>query len=471
MNFGCKMRRHLRLFLPLSLLILLLPVFLVYRRILVQPPQNVDDQSPILFPRSESSSQTNEVTPIDHEIDQTATPTNPSTQRIHNSHVPKCTSEQLAIIKKQLPPDDCRKHRREPYTQKCSLSYATRCPDATWLEDYYTMIHTYSQPHTTSYPPPTFLAIFVGCNKGMDAVNALRMGSGNSTFDKFQWRDAMTQSGKVELGKDVCNQASAPQFVIPERYANHSRSSGGGISAALASSSTLPQVHCIEPMPATARALLRSAHQLRWDRQGFVVTHAAMSKEDGTVLFPLGNQIGVENKGIANCLTNDRRSRYVCVNVTMYSLDTYVETFISAGVPINYLSIDVEGYDMDVLLGGQQSALARVHYLEFEYNWMGSWKNQYLSRTIEWLDTRFGFTCYWAGFNNTIWRITNCWLDHYDIHFWSNVACVNRNVKEVRMIAASMEKLFIATLARRDGVVMNYENRFKRKDEIRLRRI
>ena len=119
---------------------------------------------------------------------------------------------------------------------------------------------------------------------------------------------------------------------------------------------------------------------------------------------------------------------------------------------------------MDVLLGGADHALPRVHYLEFEYNWMGTWKNQPLSTNIEWLDEQ-GFTCYWAGFDNMIWRITKCFLDHYDVHFWSNVTCVNRNVDDVRDVANSMERLFLETVARKDDVVIDYEHRWKGQNE------
>ena len=131
-------------------------------------------------------------------------------------------------------------------------------------------------------------------------------------------------------------------------------------------------------------------------------------------------------------------------------------------MPINYLSIDVEGYDYEVLMGANKT-LPHVHYLEFEYNWVGAWKDTTLSQAIQHLDTEFGFTCYWAGFNDTIWRITNCWLDHYDVKFWSNVACVNRNAIEVRDVAHDMERLFNETLRRGGDAVRDYEHRFKRK--------
>jgi len=365
--------------------------------------------------------------------------------------VKQCTPVELSIIKQQLPPDDCLKYRGSPWLQRCSMSYATRCPDPVWLEKYYStlhgMAHHANSPAKSKQPsPPPFLGIFVGCNKGFDAINAMRMGSGESSFDKNVWRNAMTDDGKIGLENDVCSQLTAPQFPLQKNpHGNNS----------MPVSKSISQVHCIEPMPATALALQSAASRTKYDKQGFIVTHAAMSKENGFVQFASG-KVGVENKGISNKCNDDG-----CTNVTMYSLDTYMEKYVPNGIPINYLSIDVEGWDYEVLLGGSGSALLQVHYLEFEYNWMGPWATQSLSEAIVHLDEQFGFTCYWAGFNNTIWRITNCWLDHYDTHIWSNIACVNRNFDEVREVAQDMEELFAETLLKGDNAVKDYHHRYQ----------
>jgi len=116
--------------------------------------------------------------------------------------------------------------------------------------------------------------------------------------------------------------------------------------------------------------LQRAASETKYDTQGFVVTHAAMSKDDGYVLFPRGGKVGVENKGISNTDCHQNSAVEDCVNVTMYSLDAYMKKFVPQGVMINYLSVDVEGWDFEVLLGGKRDALLRVQYLEFEYNWV-----------------------------------------------------------------------------------------------------
>ncbi len=184
-------------------------------------------------------------------------------------------------------------------------------PDAVWLENYYIKLHAAAN-HSSI---PSFLAVFVGCNKGFDAVNTIRMGSGKPVFDKGVWRDAITQHGKMKLHHDVCNEVTHPQVAlsseqevsIKDDSVQHTRPFGGGGG----SSSSFSQVHCIEPMPVTARGeslllyyssiisvfnffflrawriseLQRAASETKYDEQGFVVMHAAMSKEDGSYNF------------------------------------------------------------------------------------------------------------------------------------------------------------------------------------------
>lgn len=113
-----------------------------------------------------------------------------------------------------------------------------------WLEKHYTKIHYTSGSNIRRLPPP-FLAVFVGCNKGFDALNALRMGSGNLFFDKHVWNDAITEHGKLSLHRDVCNEVTRPQFDLPVV--------GRTTTPSPPSSSLFSEVHCIEPMPATAR--------------------------------------------------------------------------------------------------------------------------------------------------------------------------------------------------------------------------
>ena len=369
-----------------------------------------------------------------------------SDERIYSQHqsdtstplkqLDQCTPEQLKTIEMQLPPEDCLKYKSQPWMQRCSFTYASRCPDAIWLKDFYTQIHSETSASMKLQPP--FVGIFIGCNKGFDAFNALRMGSGIKHFEKSNWRDAILKNvgGSSGLHHSVCGQDIELQFSLQENSPNDTTSDA--------------ILHCVEPMPQTYRVLNRSAVQLNIT-ENFKVVNAAFSHKDGSVPFPKGGKVGVENKGIANCNgANDA----ACTNVKMYSLDTYVDENFSSNTTINYLSVDVEGYDSDVLLGGYRTALSRTQYLEFEYNWMGPWGKQKLSAIIPELENNFGFACYWPGTDGNIWRITKCFLDYYDIHFWSNVACVNRRIDEARYIAEKMENMFLDTLEKGDDAVV-----------------
>ena len=231
----------------------------------------------------------------------------------------------------------------------------------------------------------------------------------------------------MELHNDVCGQASTPQFPLAPDI--------GGITHIKS------EVHCIEPMPATAKEELGcAARELGWTDMGFIVTHAAIGRNDGIASFPSTSSVGVENQGLGNGCDSG-----YCENIVVYSLDSYVEQHVPP-YPIDYLSVDVEGFDFDVLLGGLNNTLSRVRYLEFEYNWMGSWKFQSLHDAVHLLNG-IGFTCYWAGHNGLLWQITNCWLEHYHVHAWSNVACINRHDRQMRSVAEKMQESFLSTLA------------------------
>ena len=338
-----------------------------------------------------------------------------------------CTPDQLDVVRYQLPPDDCARTKRQPWRQECSFSYATRCPENTWLSDYFQKHHQVRSSSSTNKAhnddDPEFLSLFIGCNKGMDAVDAMRMGSGNAIFDKEAWKSAMSKFG--ELHFDVCKQSSTNQFPLDRN------ASGEGVKA---------ELHCIEPMPKTARELNRSAKELGWDANGFIVTHAAIGREDGIASFPGDATAGVENIGLGNGCGSEK-----CEDVTVYSLDSYVSRHVKGSGAIHYLSIDVEGFDLDVIISGLNNTIDRVRYLEFEYNWMGSWAKQSLQYAVTMLDMK-GFTCYWPGEAGKMWRITGCWLDHFDIHMWSNLACINRKSQEMVSIAEDMESLFQSTL-------------------------
>lgn len=132
-----------------------------------------------------------------------------------------------------------------------------------------------------------------------------------------------------------------------------------------------------------------------------------------------------------------------CVKHPVYSLDDYASKFIASQGMIDLLTIDTEGYDAPVLMGGEK-VLSRTRYLEFEVSVRGNWADHPLIEVIETLADKFH--CYVAG-KGRLFRITGCvnekMKDLYNRNYWVNVACVSK--KETRMVTI-MENLFRESL-------------------------
>jgi len=307
-----------------------------------------------------------------------------------------CTTEEKQIIASQL--------------QRLGLKNATKCPEPSW----------YYAPGTNAFPPlqDRAVAISVGCNKGFDAVDTLRLFSQNATYTKKEW---IRKLGIIHPGS--CGQMDAKD---PE----------------IVSTNTRPTtVHCIEPLPATASRLLYAAEKLGW-QDSFRVYHAAMSSVDGSVLFPVATA-GTEHLGMDRCETSEFENS--CSPVKQYCLDTFVKEKLDSEEKIDYLSIDAEGYDCLVLEGGR-GVLRRVRYLEFENHQFGAWASNSLELVVNMLEDHH-FACYWAG-RKQLWRITHgCWVDEvYNEKVWSNVACINLDDHVSSSVATRMEDTFRRTL-------------------------
>ena len=66
-------------------------------------------------------------TPRDNNNSNTRGGVNNTSSSSGSSSPRQCTIEELGVIMRQLPPDDCYEYETQPWTQRCSLSYATRC--------------------------------------------------------------------------------------------------------------------------------------------------------------------------------------------------------------------------------------------------------------------------------------------------------------------------------------------------------
>jgi FkbM family methyltransferase len=385
-----------------------------------------------------------------------------------------CTNHQLETIGLQLPADECHATSKRPWHNSCSFSYASRCPHSHWLTDYYTALHAQQQQqqhqpkNQSPLPVRTRTALSVGCNKGMDAVNTLRMLAGDPRIDKDAWRDTFfvrsssnssatttttkQQQEQFEVGR--CQQEFDDQFHVPVTTSN-----------AIQNYQLEATVYCIEAMPLTAAKLTETAKQLQWNDR-FHVIHAAMGAEDKeSVLFPALGKVGVEDQGLSNC---KGKNAVKCRPVQQLTLDSLVDKFVFQHNTeedndniIDMISVDVEGFDWPVLLAGAM-ALRRTRYVELEYNWKGAWAEHKLSEVTETMKER-GFVCYWAGDAGHLWRITDCWLPHYDLKFWSNVACVNVLLPDTvtPSMAERMEATFLDTMAA--GNTLQYTRPVKKK--------
>ena len=379
--------------------------------------------------------------------------------------VPICTAKQLPIIQQQLPSSACQKYQNQPWIKGglCSFSFATRCVEPIWLTDYYNKyFHSHDDDdndsklvfsdstHTTITKgrlPPQRTAIYVGCNKGLDAINTLRMLSNNAKYDKLQWLRALLGNQQFDpKGAGSCGQEDPnEQYEILD---DGSRDNTHQFDAI---------VHCIEPLPTNSHGLTKDANLLQI-HDAFRVHPMAVSDSNGVVQFPSVAKIGEERVGIGQC-DSKKRNNVKCEDVPLRTLDTFgEETNLLVknknettnsdinDVIVDFLSIDAEGYDALILKGATQ-LLSKVKYLEFEYNWKGAWSDVSLKTLIHDLYHQHRFVCYWAGSFGNIWRISDtCWLEYYEIKIWSNIACVQPQISS--KLYEIMEDYFQQTLAK-----------------------
>ena len=337
----------------------------------------------------------------------------------------QCTAEQFSKVAQQLPAGGCeRAVTRAWMRNKCSFSDASSCAHSTWFDKHLALTEN----------SETFVGIFVGCNKGYGALQTMQVASKDreGKYDKLRWRAQFLNT--QEQVEDNISKA-CPAYNLPEPQGN--------------AAARPVQVYCLEPVPKTFERLVETRQAMGIPETELSVEKVALGMMPRTERMLVQDQpLGVEGGSITswkhgcfNVPSEDPK----CIDISINTLDHWIATKtpqLAEDAPIHYLSIDVGGHDYEVLVGGAKM-LKRVQYLDLTYHWFGNWGKQSLQEMIDRLANK-GFVCYWPGRNDHLWRITNCWQDHYQHRFWAKISCVNTNTAPA--LAAEMETLFLQTL-------------------------
>jgi hypothetical protein len=334
------------------------------------------------------------------------------------------------------------------------------------------------------------VGVTFGCNKGDDAVHMLAKLSGDRRIDVTTWQDTYAE---LAGGSSMMHGRACPEHPMTLIDTDHPLQQ----QQQQQQQRQPPVVHatmfCVEAGTKTAEILQRTKEVLGGPYlNSYVVTHAAMGPTSGVAYFPKMDLAGKESNGLCDASVIDTTSSSSslhnnntssdhapdndsCERVTMYTADKYMDDVVdvhllqhvdltesatptstdpatatntttattttsTSDTLIEILSVDVEGFDWDVLgLGGANRTLRRTKYLEFEYHLLGHWPRYDLSMVTETLWNEYGFVCYYAGVDK-LWRLTNCFQQYFNVHSWSNVACVNPTLN--RHLATIMESMF-----------------------------
>ena len=349
---------------------------------------------------------------------------------------PQCTSEQLGVLKVQLPGDGCVQSKDRPWVyMDCSFAVATQCGNANphWFYDFIQQ----DQQHENG-DDSTFRAIIVGCNKGYEAVELLRIASLPSNDSKYDWKAWKKHFMNVDTPID-----ESEDCPIPGKFPSNTNSDRKRKS----------QIYCIEGFPKTFSQLEKTKATLGYGDDELDLTNIIIDSESlGPLRVYSEDPIGAVSIGYKHWKMQCRKHDEKCFDVDTIGIDDWVKTkpgLVEGKPPIHFMSITAEGSDYDILKGAFHN-LNRIQYIDFGYNWNWKWGDKSFKNLILRLKEK-GFVCYFTGSNGTdLWRITDCWQEHYEIKFAASVGCVNANIQAAEPLLNRMEGIFLETLKRKN---------------------
>jgi len=290
----------------------------------------------------------------------------------------------LAVLKLQLPGDGCVQNKNKPwYSSKCSFAAATHCGNSNphWLYDFIQQ----DQQHENGNDS-TFRAIIVGCNKGCEAIELLRIASlpsDDSKYDLKAWKKQFINVGTSNVDDSVECPISG----------NTPRNNNG--------KKRKSQIYCIEGFPKTFSQLEKTKAALGYGDDELDLTNIVVDSES-LGPFPVYSEdtIGKNDIGYRHWKSMCRRHSDKCVDVDSMPIDSWVKTKPSLAEgkpPIHFMSITAEGSDYDILKGAFHN-LYRIQYIDFGYHWNWKWGDKSFKNLILRLKEK-GFVCYFTGSN------------------------------------------------------------------------
>lgn len=329
---------------------------------------------------------------------------------------PECSAAQMAQLQFQLPAGGCERNKNKAWRRTaCSFSMASSCADLVWFKQFY------AQNPVSGI----FTSIHVGCNKGYQAVELLAVGSQDPyKYDWKEWKTAFVGGAPSQVED---NWESCPHAPV-----------------AAGTDKRPARAYCIEPVPNIFERLQQTKAKMNFGDELHMQQLVISNVADDILVHNGGDKIGTEGVGLGNWqqACSNPNGNPDCTQVAVDSLDHWVTTTdIGPTDPIHYVSLGLQGYDYLALVGSART-LKRIHYLELQYHWFGNWGSQSLQDMVVRMKRKH-FVCYWAG-DNKLWRITDCYQDHYENRFFANIVCVN--VQMAPELAKHMEGIFLKTL-------------------------
>lgn len=136
----------------------------------------------------------------------------------------------------------------------------------------------------------------------------------------------------------------------------------------------------------------------------------------------------------------DSASGDVAITVEGTRIDTFINKHLKQHQVVDFLFLDMEGYDPYGLQSAQNAMdSGRIRLVVFEHGAGGLFRgnsNGVLKQQVDFMNEH-GYTCYMDGMDY-ITRLTGCWDSRMGDPFLANVICGRRTEHEIMAILESI---------------------------------